>query len=75
MIECETMTRKWGNSVGITLPKELTKAANIKEHEKIRILILKQNNTLKKTFGMLKGKWDKPTQKIKDEIRAELYND
>ena len=73
MIECETTTRKWGNSLGITLPKEVVKDAHIKEHEKIRILIIKQNKTLEKTFGMAK-KWGKSAQKIKDEIRAELHN-
>lgn len=74
MIECETTARKWGNSIGLTLPKEIVKNARIKEQEKIRILILKQNNALNKTFGMVKGKWSKPAQKIKDELRKELHN-
>lgn len=76
MIECETITRKWGNSLGVTLPKEFVEEQHIKENEKVRILILKQNHTFKKTFGMLKGKFGKKsTQQIKDEIRAELYDD
>jgi len=74
MIECETKTRKWGNSIGLILPKEVTKSEKIKENEKLKILILKQNHMLKKTFGMFKGKWKKSAQTIKDEIRAELHN-
>ena len=74
MMECETITRKWGNSLGITLPKNVIEAENIQEHETIKILILKQDQTLKKTFGMVKGKFVKDTKKIKDELRSELYN-
>lgn len=74
MLECETVTRKWGNSLGVTLPKEMIEEGSIKEHERIRIIILKQSNVLKKTFGMAKGKWKNNAQKIKDELRSELYN-
>lgn len=73
-MECETITRKWGNSLGITLPKEVVEEENIKENEKITILILKKRDTLKRTFGMLKGKMKKSTQKIKDELKRELYH-
>ena len=52
MIECETVTRKWGNSIGITLPKN----EDIKENEKVHVLILKQKTVLKETFGLGKGK-------------------
>ena len=71
MIECETITKKWGNSMGVTLPKEVVKRAHLKEHERIRILILKQDTTLKNLFGMVKSK--KSGQQIKDEIRRELH--
>ncbi len=75
-MECVATTRKWGNSLGITLPKELVEKEHIKENEEIKIFIMKKNHTFQKTFGMLKGKFGKKsTQQIKDEIRAELYND
>lgn len=73
-MECETITRKWGNSLGIILPKEVVEKENIKENEKIRVFIFKKKDTLKKTFGMLKSKMKKSTQQIKDELRKELYN-
>lgn len=74
MIECETITRKWGNSLGITLPKEIVESQHLKEHEKIRVLILKNSGSLRKTFGLAKGKWKKSAQRIKDEIRKELHH-
>lgn len=74
MMECETITRRWGNSLGITLPKDIIEKENIQENEKIKVLILKKNQTLKKTFGMVKGKFNKNTKKIKEELKSELYN-
>ncbi len=73
MIELETVTRKWGNSLGITLPKEVVEQEHISENEHLRVLILKQRNPLKSTFGMMKGKWNKSGQEIKDELRRELH--
>lgn len=73
-MECETITRKWGNSLGVTLPKELIEGENIQEHEKIKLLVIKENQTLKNTFGMVKGKLKKNTQKIKSEIKSELHD-
>ncbi len=35
--------------------------------------ILKQHPSIKDTFGMLKEKWNKSAQQIKDEARKELY--
>jgi len=75
MIECDATTRKWGNSIGITLPSEELEREHIKENEEVKVLIIKKNQTPKKIFGMLQGKWNKSGQQIKDEIRAELYND
>ncbi|MEK6846344.1 MAG: AbrB/MazE/SpoVT family DNA-binding domain-containing protein [Nanoarchaeota archaeon] len=75
MIECETITRRWGNSIGITLPKEIVEREHLKEDERITVLILKQHPSIKSTFGMLRGKLSKSAQQIKDECRAELYHD
>ncbi len=72
-MEYETITRKWGNSLGITLPRDIVEKENIKENEKLSILILKKSRTLSDTFGIIKTK--KSAQKIKDELKKELYND
>ncbi len=75
MIEVETITRKWGNSIGITLPKDELEKEEITENEPVLVLVIKQNQTPKSTFGMFKGKIPKSTQQIKDELKKELYNE
>ncbi|HLC70872.1 MAG TPA: AbrB/MazE/SpoVT family DNA-binding domain-containing protein [Candidatus Nanoarchaeia archaeon] len=74
MIELETVTRKWGNSLGITLPKDEVERQHIEENEKVLVLVIKKNQTPHKLFGMMRGKWNKTGQQIKDEIRAELHH-
>ncbi len=74
MAECETITRRWGNSLGITLPKELVQKEHLHVEQKVKVLILKPSRTAQGTFGMMKGKWNKTAQAIKDQTRAELYH-
>ncbi len=73
MIECELTTRKWGNSLGATFPKDVVEQAKLREDQVVKILIVKQGLVLKKTFGMIKGELRKPAQEIKDELREELH--
>ena len=75
MVECDAITKKWGNSLGVTLPKDIVQKANLKENETIHIIIVKRNDVFKRTFGMLKGKIKEDTQTIKNKLRKELYND
>tara|TARA_Y100000310_G_C20679035_1_gene814795 strand:- start:1784 stop:2011 length:228 start_codon:yes stop_codon:yes gene_type:complete len=75
MIEFESITRKWGNSVGIRLPKGVVEAAKIKEHEKIKLLIARPNKGVRASFGMFKGRWKEGTQQIKNRLRQELYDE
>lgn len=67
MIEVETIARKWGNSIGISIPKDVIKKANIKPDRELRIFIQDKKVDLSKVFGTLKI--EKPTQEILDEIR------
>ncbi len=75
MTVVKTVAKKWGNSIGVVIPKNVAKKEHIKDGQKIEILIMKSNNVLKESFGMMKGKWKEPTQKIKDRMRKELYDD
>ena len=68
MVEIETKTRKWGSSIGVVLPKEVVDEIGIKPNEKITIDI-KKRPLAKEFFGLLKD-WKRPTQEIKDEMRA-----
>jgi len=75
MILVETEAKRWGNSLGVVIPKDVVENENIKESEKIKFLIIRDGRkVLKETFGLAKGKLKKPIQQIKDELRAELYD-
>lgn len=67
MIEVDAVARKWGNSIGIALPKEVVEKANIRPDKSIQIFIPEKKVDLNKVFGTLKIK--KPTQEILDEVR------
>ncbi len=71
MLEFETKIRKWGNSLGIILPKNKLGKEKVRENEVLHIIMFRKNPKIKKTFGMLRG-W-KSGQEIKDISRKELY--
>jgi len=62
----EVSVRKWGNSIGVILPKELVNKENLKENEKVFIDIIKEAD-LTKLFGTLKRKLS--GQEFKDFVR------
>jgi antitoxin component of MazEF toxin-antitoxin module len=53
MIVCKT--RKWGNSIGIILPKTELDSLGIANDEEIVVDIHKKDNPLKEMFGAGKG--------------------
>jgi len=72
----KTEAKRWGNSLGIVIPRAIVETEHIKEHQELEVIIRsKSKNVLKGLFGIAKGKLTKPTQQIKDELRRELYND
>ena len=68
MIEMESNLREWGRSVGVVIPKEAVKKADMKPGDKVRLIITKERNPLQDIFGTVS--FDKST----DEILAELRN-
>ena len=72
MAECEVVARKWGHSLGVTLPKEFVEQTGIKENEKLKIFVVRESMTLQNLFG--KFKFKKSAQQMKDESRRELYD-
>jgi antitoxin component of MazEF toxin-antitoxin module len=75
MVVIETKTRKWGNSLGVIIPRGAVEASNLKEEQNIKLIILKDSgNVLRETFGILRGKLKKSAQQMKDEFRRELYD-
>ena len=62
----EVTIKKWGNSLGAILPRELVEQQHLKENEKVLIEVVKETD-LTGIFGALKGKV--PPQKFKDMVR------
>lgn len=48
------VVRKWGNSLGITLPKELVEAQNIKKGDTLSLPVVIKKADLSKIFGSIK---------------------
>jgi len=72
MIERETKLKKWGNSIGIVIPKEEIEKENLKINQKVRVIINPISPIrVKDIFGKFK-KIKKPTKKIMKEIDREL---
>ncbi len=66
----KTKTKKWGNSIGIVIPKETIESMRIKLGESIVIDIQKKESVLRELFGSLKFKT--PTKKLLGEVRRDL---
>jgi antitoxin component of MazEF toxin-antitoxin module len=67
MEQFKAAPKKWGNSLGVTIPSEIIKSENLKMNKEAIFLVMRNNRKkIKKMFGTLKIK--KPTQKIMDEI-------
>lgn len=62
----ETIVRKWGNSVGVILPKELVEKEHLKENDKVLVFVVKEAD-LSKTYGSLHRTVS--GQKFKDMVR------
>ena len=60
------IAKKWGNSVGVILPKEMVEKQDIKVGDDIAINIFKKGN-LRDIFGTLKTKMT--AQELKDFAR------
>lgn len=67
MTEAITTARKWGNSVGVTLPAEVIREEHIKPNDKVMVKV-KKVVPIKELFGTLKTK--RSTQSLKDELRT-----
>ena len=63
----EAIPKEWGNSLGITIPKEIIRKEQISPRKKGKFLVLgTKMDKLKESFGTLKLK--KSTQQAMDEI-------
>lgn len=68
MLEFKAIPRKWGNSIGITLPNDIVSEGKIRNKKEIEVLIIEKKVNLKDIFGSLDLK--EPTQKIKNDMKS-----
>lgn len=68
MLTCKT--KKWGNSLGLIIPKEEAQQLQLKENQQIVVEIMAIENPLKELFGF--GKDNKITKKEFLETRELL---
>ena len=70
-MEYETKLKKWGNSIGVVIPKEKIKREKLKEDQKVRVMISPVKSVkVKDIYGKLK--WKKSTRKIVKDLDKEL---
>lgn len=62
----EVEVRKWGNSMGVILPKKLVTARGLKQHDRILIDVVRKAD-LTKFFGSFRT--EKSGQQFKDMVR------
>ena len=67
MVEIETQTRKWGNSLGIVIPKNVIDKEHLHENQRV-IIEIKKAVDITRLRGLVKFK--KSAQELKDEMRA-----
>ena len=71
MMEIKAKTKKWGNSIGILIPKEAIRQENIKPNQEVTIMISTKPITKgKDIWGTFKFK--EPTEKLMREIDKEF---
>lgn len=68
-MKIQTVLRKWGNSMGVVIPKEAIKQEKFREGEKVVITIEAKKN-LSDVFGSL-NEWKIDSQKMKNEFRKQ----
>lgn len=66
----EVRTKKWGNSIGVIIPRKIVEELNIKPEEKLRLDISKHSNALEELFGSMKS--EKTAKELLADVREDL---
>lgn len=67
-MEIKIKTKKWGNSIGVILPKSVVESRKIRENDEIVIEIRKQP-IMNQLFGKFPRTSKRTAQEIKDEAK------
>jgi antitoxin component of MazEF toxin-antitoxin module len=74
MDKANVKVKKWGNSFGIILPRDIVNSQNIQEGIEIEISVQAKDKTrVKNIFGILKRKFGKNTEELMKETDKELW--
>ncbi|HLC38335.1 MAG TPA: hypothetical protein VJI71_02675 [Candidatus Norongarragalinales archaeon] len=73
MAEIDSVVKKWGNSFGVLLSKDVVKREGLSENAHVHVIIARPTRVLKKTFGSLSKKLKLSGQEVKNLAREELY--
>ena len=68
-MEFITKTKRWGNSIGVIVPKKFARKEEIRPDEDV-IIEIRKKNVLREAFGSLKN-WNIDPQQMKDNLRKE----
>ncbi|MBS3155874.1 hypothetical protein J4413_01415 [Candidatus Woesearchaeota archaeon] len=74
MLEFNAKIKKWGNSLGLIIPKDKIDLNSLNKDKEVHVIVLTKSSVLKETFGLF-SEWKGKGQKMKDRLRKELYND
>lgn len=70
-MKIKVKTKKWGNSVGVRIPKKAVKQLDINPEDVVILDVEKEErNPLKELFGALP--MEEPAKKVLDETRKEM---
>jgi len=68
-MEIKAITRRWGNSIAVVIPREVLEEQRIREDEEIIIRVEKKRPKAGVMFGRFPELRKTPTQQLKDETR------
>ncbi|MBC8501340.1 MAG: AbrB/MazE/SpoVT family DNA-binding domain-containing protein [DPANN group archaeon] len=74
-MEIECITRKWGNSIGITIPKEVVEKEHIMTNEKLIVNIKAKGKLFDRVFGIAKTNKKIDVEKEMKEIKRGWDNE
>lgn len=76
MEKINATVKKWGNSFGIILPKDLIESQKLREGSNIDIVIQPRNKTkVRDIFGILKGKLKRDTGEVLREVDLDFWGE
>ena len=68
-MEIRAVTRRWGNSIAVVIPREVLEQERIQENEEIVLQVEKKRPKAGVLFGRFPALKKTPTQQLKDEAR------